>query len=403
MIDLNGRAVRFTPAGEHCFFGYYDIPAFSRDGKKHLYLKVGFMDRMQERSDVAEIRLHDFENNTGVKIAETTAWNFQQACMLQWHPTIEDEIIYNVRADTACGYGAVIQNLKTGEKRPLDRPVANVARTGRHAVSVNFDRMFDFRPGYGYAGQRDAFFGDNHPVDDGIFITDLATGKSRLTISLDRIWDFCGNHFASDQKIMINHITFNPAGDRLVFLVRNFYEPGGQWETVILTCDREGKDLYLLSDFAMASHYHWKDDLVIAFYSDGREVSGLGAQLYELTDLTHEGYAIDPDFFVRDGHVSYSPDGNWILYDSYIFPDFTRRLYLYSLCRRKGGLLGVYVVPELCAGDIRCDLHPIWAPDSKTISFDSVHENFRAVYRMDLTAPMARLRKAQPNDPSDGE
>ncbi len=393
MIDLRGRAELFTPVGEHCFFGYYDIPAFSADGKRHLYLKVRFMDRMQEKDDIAEIWVHDFEEGADERVAETTAWNFQQACMLQWHPANPDEIIYNVRADTECGYGAVIRNLRTGETRALDRPVANVARTGRHAVSVNFDRMFDFRPGYGYAGRRDPFFGVNHPDDDGIFVTDLSTGRSRLVVSLARVWDFCcKSHFKTDQKIMINHITFNPSGERLVFLVRNFYAPGGIWETAILTCDREGRELYLLSDFAMASHYYWKNDRVLAFYSDGREVSDLGAQYYELTDLSHAGRALDPDFFVRDGHMSNSPDGNWILYDSYIFPDFTRQLYLYNPRAKKGGLLGVYRVPEVCAGDIRCDLHPVWGPDSRTISFDSVHEGFRGVYRMDLAEQMELIK-----------
>ena len=81
-----------------------------------------------------------------------------------------------------------------------------------------------------------------------------------------------------------------------------------------------------------------------------------------------------------------------MLYDSYIFPDFTRQLYLYNLRAKKGGLLGIYAVPACCQGDIRCDLHPVWAPDSHTISFDSVHQGFRGVYRMDLTEARAALR-----------
>ena len=178
-----------------------------------------------------------------------------------------------------------------------------------------------------------------------------------------------------------------------MFLVRNFYEKGGMWVTAIVTCDVEGRELYLLSDFAMASHYHWKNDSVVAFYSDGREVGDLGAQLYELTDLTHEGVALDPGFFVKDGHCSYSPDHRFMLYDSYIFPNLTRELYLYDLETKKGGLLGVYSVPKYCDGDIRCDLHPVWAPDSRTISFDSVHENFRGVYLMDLTEPERLLEQ----------
>ena len=395
MLRRPAQAVRFTPEGAHCFFGYYDIPAFSRDCRRHLYLRVPFMDRMQEKEDAARLFVHDFATGEDRQFAETTAWNFQQACMLQWHPTRADTVIYNVRTEgEGCGYGARVQSLETGKVMPLDRPVANVSPTGRHAVSINFDRMFDFRPGYGYAGQRDAFFDVPHPREDGIFLIDLKTGRSRLIVSLERIWQFAGGFFrGEDQKICINHITFNADGTRLVFLVRNFYDEHSTWHTAILTCDIEGKELFLLSDFAMASHYNWRDDRVIAFYSDGRELGGLGPQLYELTDLTHEGRAVDPAFFVHDGHVSYSPDREWILYDSHIFENSSRRLYLYDLRTRRGGLLGNYKVSQGCVGDIRCDLHPVWAPDSRTISFDSVHEGFRGVYRMDLTQAEGALRR----------
>ncbi len=392
-MKLPAAARRLTPENEHWFFGYYDIPAFDSQGARHLCLHVPFLDRLPVKDDVAGLYCIDLRTGERAKIGETTAWNFQQACMLQWHPTIQDAVMYNVRTEgVGCGYGAVIQSVRDGVLLRLDRPVANVSRTGSDAVSVNFDRMYDFRPGYGYAGQTDAFLNDPHPSEDGIFLTDLKSGKSRLILSLQQIWDFAGNYFEQDQKICINHITFNPDGTRMVFLARNFPKPRAPWRTALLTCDQEGKDLFLLSDFAMASHYHWRDPQVVTFYSDGRELGDAGPQLYELTDRTHTGRAIDPAFFVRDGHNSYSPDLSWMLYDSYPLSDGLRELYLYDLKNRRGGLLGRYGFPPVCAGDIRCDLHPVWSPDGHTISFDSVHEGFRGLYCMDLTEAMATLR-----------
>ena len=41
---------------------------------------------------------------------------------------------------------------------------------------------------------------------------------------------------------------------------------------------------------------------------------------YELVlvdDDTDERTLIDTDYFLSDGHCSYSPDGKWLLYDSY--------------------------------------------------------------------------------------
>lgn len=400
MLKLPADAVRVTPADGHWFFGYYDIPAFDPAGQRHLCLNVPFMDRLPGASDEAQLYCIDLASGARRPIGSTTAWNFQQACMLQWHPTEPDTVIYNLRCGdreypekTECGYGAIVKNLATGESRLLDRPVANVARTGDYAVSINFDRMYDFRPGYGYAGQRDRFYDAPHPEDDGVFLTDLRTGKSRLIVSLQRIWEFVGGHFGgADKKICVNHITFNTDGTRIVFLVRNFYGEGENWSTALLTCGTQGDDLFLLSDFAYASHYHWRDPKVVCFHSEGRELGDLGPQLYELTDLTHEGRAVDTGFFVRDGHNSYSPDLEWMLYDSYPI-DGCRELYLYDLVTHRGGLLGRYEVMPYSVVDIRCDLHPLWRPDGNALSFDSVHEGYRGLYTIDLSAAKRALRE----------
>lgn len=400
MRNLPAVARRITPANEHWFFGYYDIPAFDSDCKRHLCLKVPFMDRMNEKDDTAELYCIDLESGERTQIGETTAWNFQQACMLQWHPTQPDTVIYNLRCGDAeypertnSGYGAIVKNLSTGENMLLDAPVANVVKTGDWAVSINFDRMYDFRPGYGYAGQRDRFYDIPHPDNDGIFLIDMHTGKSRLIVSLQRIWEFIGDYFGGDdKKICINHITFNTNGTRIVFLVRNFRDGKSGWKTAILTCDTQGEELFRLSDFGYASHYHWRDPHTVTFHSGGAELGDLGPQLYELNDLTHTGRAIDTDFFVRDGHNSYSPDLEWMLYDSYPI-NGKRDLYLYDLVTKRGGLLGKYEIVPYSVDDIRCDLHPVWRPDGKAISFDSVHEGFRGLYTMDVQDAMKSLRE----------
>ncbi len=397
MLQLPVSTRRILPGGKdtHWFFGYYDIPAFSQDSVLHLALQAPFMDRLPLPEDKAELYAVHLKHGKRIHLGTTTAWNFQQACMLQWHPTIKDSVIFNVRTPgKGCGYGAVIQSLAGIQQVTLDRPVANVASNGQYAVSINFDRMFDFRPGYGYAGQRDYFYNQPHPAEDGIFLIDLTKGNSRLIVSLARIWEKVGSYFdGSDQKICINHITFNPDGSRIVFLVRNFHAPGTPWRTAILTCDTLGQELFLLSDFAMASHYHWRDPGTVTFYSDGRELGNLGPQLYELNDLTHTGEAIDPGFFVRDGHNSYSPDREYMLYDSYPLSDGCRELYLYDLVTRQGGLLGRYSVAPQAQGDIRCDLHPRWSPCGQMISFDSVHEGFRGIYLMDVAEAKKKLRQ----------
>ena len=91
---------------------------------------------------------------------------------------------------------------KRGQKRFLDRPVANVSPLGDYALSINFGRMYDFRPGYGYAEFRDGFYWDKHSKEDGVFLIDLKTGKSKLVLSMDEIWEFCKGYFGGkDEKL----------------------------------------------------------------------------------------------------------------------------------------------------------------------------------------------------------
>ena len=57
---------------------------------------------------------------------------------------------------------------------------------------------------------------------------------------------------------------------------------------------------------------------------------------------------------------------------------------LYDITENRKILLGKFQHEEQFTGDVRCDLHPRWATDGKTITFDSVHEGTRQIYCIDL-------------------
>jgi Tol biopolymer transport system component len=129
----------------------------------------------------------------------------------------------------------------------------------------------------------------------------------------------------------------------------------------------------------------------VTFHSMGAELGSEGPQLYVLKDKTHEGEIIDKNFFLRDGHDSYSPDRNWMLYDSYPDNEGYRHLYLYNLNKKKGIILGSYYSYPNITGDFRCDLHPRWNRSGNAISFDSIHEGHRHIYYMDLKEIMDKI------------
>ncbi|MDO8542986.1 MAG: hypothetical protein Q7S40_21285 [Opitutaceae bacterium] len=384
---------RLTPGGTHFFFGYYDVPAMEAAGGRHLVHRVPFRDRLPTANDEAVLGTIDIEGGgTFRSFAKTSAWNFQQGAMLQWLGDGSGRVFYNEVAPEARGYRGVLHDIATNACTFTDRALANVSRDGRWGLAIDFDRMHDFRPGYGYALRDDPRAGVPHPPDDGIWLCELRTGRSRLVLSLGALHERVrALSPLMERKLLVNHITFNPSATRFVFLLRNFPAAGppvkGQsaWQTAVFTAARDGGEVRILVPPGYASHYHWRDDATIVFHSDGPQ----GRQLYEITDApTPRFTAVDPAFFKRDGHCSYSADGRWMLYDSY--PDAARKqhLYVYDLKRRRGRELGAFASPPAAVTDVRCDLHPRWLPGGR-VSFDSTHEDYRGVYALNLRPLLA--------------
>ena len=369
-----------TDGQDNYFFGYYDVQPWNKDGNLHLCHKVKFWERMPKKGEKAEIGVIDINSGKYTKLTETTAWNFQQGSLLRWNPAApNDEIIFNSNENGT--YKGVILNIKTGEKRFTDYPLANVDSKGEYGLGINFSRLYDFRPGYGYSEIKDPFYSENLPKDDGIFLIDLKTGKSKLVLSTEELWNLSKGNLNVDKKALVNHINFNEDGSRFVCLFRTFPEKDGSWKTAVITANKDGSDPFVLRELDIASHYYWKNNEDLIIFANDYD----GVQLYMWKDKTHQAEIIDYDFFRRDGHCSFSPNKRYILYDCYWDKYGCRPLYLYDTQKHKGITLGSYYsYPSLEPEDIRCDLHSRWNRDGSAITFDSVHEGKRAIYYMDL-------------------
>lgn len=388
MMDTDYVEIRkLSPRDEgQYFYGYYDNLAFHPAKPLHLCHRTAFMDRLPEADDVCELGILNGETGQFEKAAETRAWNFQQGAMLQWNPGNFDEIIYNVFEDGH--YQGVIKNIVTGKEKRIERPLANVSPDGRWGLSINMNRVYDFRPGYGYCNLKDPWAGENAPEQDGVFLDDLETGTARQILSykeLARIFEEPDRGF---HKLTINHITFNRESTRFLFLIRYWPEDGESWKTGLGTSDREG-NVYRLRPYTYASHYYWGENGKLLIYAD----CGAGEGLYELRDETQEFSLFDRQLFHEDIHCSYSPDRQWIIGDGYQDEKEYRPVFLYHIKSKKGMVIGRFYSPHLSSADIRCDLHCRWAPDGTGVSFDSIHEGKRGVYFMDVTNAMDKIKK----------
>jgi len=87
-----------------------------------------------------------------IKIAETTAWNFQQGAMLQWLGESKS-IVFNVRSQG--GFAGKVLNIETGATSTLPLPVYSVSYDGKLAVSLDFYNIFLNRREYSYIPTKD--------------------------------------------------------------------------------------------------------------------------------------------------------------------------------------------------------------------------------------------------------
>jgi glycosyltransferase involved in cell wall biosynthesis len=384
---------RVSPPNEHNFFGYFDLEAQKQN--TYLSLSVPYIHKLPEKGDIAKIRI--IKNEKAYDLDETKAWNFQQGCFLQYRPSYNNEIVYNIFDEDSKEYKAVIYNIKTKQKRIISRPIANISSDGNTALSINFSRLYDYRPGYGYSNIPDPYYSEKHPKEDGVFKLDLKRDTSKLIISYDELSKILtkGSKL-EDEKILINHINFSPDGKKIIMLVR-WFSDHAPWPTMTVVADSTGENIRKV--FGFTSHYNWKDNkILIISGSEGIEKNDSNkVTAYELDINTCVYKKINENFFVGDGHCSYSPNKRYILYDSYPSVQFPyRKLQIYDLKNKKGKTLAYFYSDPLLynqIGDCRCDLHPRWSSDGKFITLDSIHEGYRAIYEIKVEDAINTINK----------
>jgi hypothetical protein len=85
------------------------------------------------------------------------------------------------------------------------------------------------------------------------------------------------------------------------------------------------------------------------------------------------------------GHLNFSPDGRWIVADTYPDNDGIQHLSLVDVANGEFVKLGSFIHRTPGAtGDMRCDLHPRWSEDGTMLTVDTIHEGPRNIYMLDL-------------------
>jgi hypothetical protein len=383
--------------------GYYDKQLFDATDRYLLSNQVDFEGRTPEARDRIRVGMVDLQNDDQwIEIGSTFAWNWQQGCMLQWvpgHDASRQRVLWNDRRDFE--FVSNIWDLNSRQLiRTLPMPIYCIAPNGKWGLSVDFRRLNDCRPGYGYAGIPDPHFDDRAPEQTGIWKVDLESGDSKLILSYAQISqiayqpDVKLQYDPAKSKHWFNHLLIAPDGNRFLFLHRwrefpeNYKREGLQklgFSTRMITADIDGTDLYVVDPYGKTSHFVWRDPNHIcawAWHPSHKD------RFYLYEDKTEKVVGVGVDVMTENGHNTYLPntENDWILNDTYPNRSRHQRPYLYQMSTGKRVFLAELLSPEQYHAEFRCDTHPCASRSGKLVSVDSPHGgNGRQVYVIDTS------------------
>ena len=365
-----------TRGPKHHWFGYYDKLQFDQTARFVLGMAVEFEHRSPTANDVIEVGMVDLEDNDRwIALGDSRAWCWQQGCMLQWLPGSNSQVIWNDRQ--ADRFVAHIFDVNSRVQHTIDHAIYAVSPDGKSAVSADFRRINDVRPGYGYAGLPDPFADELAPRESGIVHIDLQTGKSRQVISLADI-AAVGEipQPAPGVKHYFNHLLFSPDGSRFIALHRWRY-PDGSRLTRLITANPDGSDIRVVIPNGYASHFIWRDPThILAQSKNWHGEVNWNNFLFEDVDGGGQVQAVGHGVLDGSGHVSYLPCERWILNDTY--PRGVDRLqtpHLYDVQTGRRIDLGQFHLPAKYRGEWRVDTHPRFSPDSQFVCIDAPHRS----------------------------
>src|SRR6476620_1762979 len=172
-----------TKGPKHHWFGYYDKLEFDPTDRYVLGMEVDFEHRQPTAEESIAVGMVDLQDgDRWIDLGRTTAWCWQQGCMLQWIPGSASEVIWNDREDGQ--YVSRILDVKSHMVRTLPSPIYALTPDGKTGLTVDFSRLNDVRPGYGYIGISDPNFNDLVTDKTGVYRVDMATVEKQVLFSV---------------------------------------------------------------------------------------------------------------------------------------------------------------------------------------------------------------------------
>lgn len=423
-MDLNGKFPTYqqfdpkvpvwcvTPDQGACLHRFFDTSPISPSGRYLALIRMPFEDRRPSPGDTCQIIVIDLQQGTERIVADSRGWEPQMGANLNWGASDHDLFFNDVDTQTWKPFAWKLDFL-TGRRQRMDGTVYHASPDGKWLISANMTTMRKTQPGYGVCIPDDGVRPNIGPSpDDGFYLTDTATGRCRLLLSLRDAFTRANPAILIDDpsryEIYGFHSKFNPQGNRLMLSIRWFPATGRpQWDMfktnfqavryAWVTMNLDGSHLHC----AVGPEQWEKGGHHATWFPDGRRISmnldinREGRFRFVQVDADGRNLRTIRDDIYGSGHPTIHPDGQHLLTDTYTrepaaFGDGTIPLRWVDLATGAEQTL-VRINTEQPHPDsvLRIDPHPAWDRTWRYITFNAFTNGTRRVYIADMAKALA--------------
>ncbi len=395
-----------TPDLNGCIHRFFDTTPISPSGRYLAVFQLPFEDRQPEPGEPGTIVLVDLETGETRIVAETCGWEPQMGANLNWGGSDRELFFNDVDTATWQPFAWKLDPL-SGERQRMEGTLYHASPDGRWLISANMTTMRRTQPGYGVRVPDDLVRRNVGPAeDDGFYLTETATGKRRLFVSIAEILA------QADPPVLIDdpshyeiygfHSKFNPQGEWLMLSLRWFPvrdEPVFNMFKIDHNAVRFAWITMPLSGSpkhcAVGPEQWEKGGHHGTWFPDGQRISmnlNIDRDVLRFVQVNRDGTGLRKMFedVTGSGHPTVHPGGKHLITDTYTrestaFGDGTIPLRWVDLATGEEELLVRINTAQPCTDSVlRVDPHPAWDRTWRYVTFNGFVDGTRKVFIADL-------------------
>ncbi len=394
-----------TPGKGGCIHRFFDTSPVSPSGRYLAVFRLPFEDRQPEPGEAGQVCVVDLETGSERAVGETCGWEPQMGANVNWGATDHELYFNDVDVQTWTPFAWKADPVRGGRVR-MDGTVYHASPDGRWLISANLTTMGRTQPGYGVRIPPERARRNIGPAaDDGFYLTDTATGKCGLLVSIRDLLTKADPPVCIEDPRRVEiygfHSKFNPQSDRLMLSVRWF--PAGErprwnlfkedfnavryaWVTMRL----DGGEAHCVvgpEQWEKGGHH-------ATWFPDGRRISmnlNIDRAGMRLVQVNADGSDLRKmhETVLGSGHPTAHPDGRHVLTDAYRFERFyengTVPLRWIDVSTGEEQTLLRVNIDQPCADSVmRIDPHPAWDRTWRYVTFNGYAAGARRVFIADM-------------------